>query len=294
MSALRIRLAGYQPARSILTRGLYRIAETLRERLGAQVEIVLTDSVIATGRRADDLLAMVEGDELDICYFSSSYLTSRVPSLGHFDQPFRFADRAAAHAELAGPQAQRLAEDVAGATGFRLLGLWDNGIRHISNRRHPIRRTADCQGLRIRTVNNADHQAFFRRLGFEPVFIDISDLPRAIADGTVDAQENPLTNIVNFEMQRHHRFVSLTGHLFGVAVLLVNRRRFDGWPAEVRTAVATAATVSTAAQRKDAEAEDEVCLRRLVDDGVDVIPADDIDRAAFVAAAGLPDGPSGI
>jgi TRAP-type C4-dicarboxylate transport system substrate-binding protein len=290
MSALRIRLAGYQPARSILTRGLHRIAETLRERLGVQIDIALTESVIATGRRADDLLTMVEGDELDICYFSSSYLAARVPSLGHFDQPFRFADRAAAHTALEGPPAQQLAEDVAGATGFRLLGLWDNGIRHISNCRHPIRRPADCQGLRIRTVNNADHQAFFRRLGFEPVFIDIRDLPRAIADGAIDAQENPLTNIVNFEMQRHHRFVSLTGHLFGVAVLLVNRQRFDGWPVEVRTAVEAGATAATAAQWRDAATEDDACFRCLLAEGVNIIPADGIDRAAFVAAAGSPDG----
>lgn len=286
MSALRIRLAGYQPARSILTRGLHRITDALRESLGAQIDITLTESITATGRRADDLLTMVEGDELDICYFSSSYLTARVPSLGHFDQPFRFANRTAAHAELEGPLAQRLAEDVASATGFRLLGLWDNGIRHISNRQHSIRRLADCQGLRIRTVNNADHQAFFRRLGFEPVFIDISDLPGALADGTVDAQENPLTNIVNFEMQRHHRFASLTGHLFGVAVLLVNRRRFDGWPPEVRSAVEAAATAATTAQWRDAATEDDLCHTRLMAEGVQVLTAADIDLAAFKAAAG--------
>lgn len=283
---IRIRLAGYQPARSILTRGLHRVADALRQNLGGQVDVALTDSITVVGSRADDLLTMTAGEELDICYFSSSYLAARVPSLGLFDQPFRFADRTAAHVELAGPSAQRLADDMAQATPYRVLGFWDNGIRHISNRRHPIRRPADCAGLRIRTLNNAGHQAFFRRLGFEPVFIDVKDLPRAVADGTVDAQENPLTNIVNFEMQRHHRFVSLTGHLFGVAVLLVNRVRFDGWPAEVRTAVADAAAAATTAQWSEAAAEDELCGRQLLAEGVQIVPAAEIDRGAFERAAG--------
>jgi TRAP-type C4-dicarboxylate transport system substrate-binding protein len=282
----RIRLAGYQPDRSIMTRGLHRIAERLRADLGARIDIALTDNVTAAGRRADDLLTMTTGDELDICYFSSSYLAARVPSLGLFDRPFQFPDRAAAHAQLEGPAAQQLARDVAQATPYRVLGFWDNGIRHISNRRHPIRSPSDCVGLRIRTLNNTDHQAFFRRLGFEPVFLDVKDLPKAVADGMVDAQENPLTNIANFELQRHHRFISLTGHLFGLALLLVNRVRFDAWPAEVRGAVEAAVAAATSAQRQDAAAEDDLCHRHLLADGVEIVPALEIDRVAFERAAG--------
>ena len=112
------------------------------------------------------------------------------------------------------------------------------------------------------------HQAFFGRLGFEPVFIDIKDMVPAIAAGTVDAQENPLTNIVNFELQRYHRFVSLTSHIFGVALLLINRERFDGRPPEIQAAVQAAAAEATAAQRLTAAAEDDACHRRLVADGV--------------------------
>ena len=285
MPELRIRLGGYQPERSVNTRALHRLAGAIRDRVGGQVAIELVDNVTAAGRRADDLLTMTEGDELDICYFSSSYLAARVPALDLFDQPFKFASRADAYAARDGAIAERLTNDVANATGFRVLGFWDNGIRHISNRRHPIRSPADCAGLRIRTLDNAGHQAFFRRLGFDPVFIDVKDLAKAVADGTVDAQENPLTNIVNFELHRHHRFVSLTAHLFGVALLLVNRGRFDGWPPEVRAAVQAAASLATAAQRRDAAAEDELCHRSLLADGVQFVAGNELDRAAFERAA---------
>jgi TRAP-type C4-dicarboxylate transport system substrate-binding protein len=178
-----------------------------------------------------------------------------------------------------------MAEDVARRTGFRVLAFWDNGVRHISNRVRPIRKPADCAGLRIRTLDNAMHQAYFRRVGFEPVFLDVKDLPRAVADGRVDAQENPLTNIVNFELHRHHRHVSLTGHLFGVALLLVNRGRFDSWPVEFRAALRDAAAAATAAQRSEAIREDDVCFDLLRADGVAIVPPDAIDRAGFAAAA---------
>jgi len=286
MPAIKIRMAGYQPPRSILSQALHRMADGISLRAGETIEISLTDNVTTAGERADTLLAMTEGSELDIFYFSSSYLATHVPSLELFDRPFVFADRNAAYAELDGATGRTIRDEVAHATDFRVLGFWDNGFRHISNARRPVHSPADCVGMRIRTVNNAMHQAFFRRLGFEPVFLDIKDLVRAVADGTVDAQENPLTNIVNFELQRYHRFVSLTSHIFGVALLLTNRKRFDGWPPGVQAAVHAAAAEATVAQRLAAAAEDDVCHRRLVADGVEIVPPSGLDRAAFLRAAG--------
>jgi C4-dicarboxylate-binding protein DctP len=279
MPKLRIRIAGYQPPRSILTRALTRVADALRRDPGIEVE--LTPSITAAGRRADDLLAMTEGDELDICYFASSYLAERVPSLALLDRPYLVADRPSAHALLDGAEGYRMAGDVAQATGYRVLSFWDNGFRHISNGRRPIRTPADGRGLRIRTLNNALHQAFFRRLGFEPMFIDVRDLVKAAADGTIDAQENPLTNVVNFELNRYHRYISLTSHVFGAAVVLVNRARFDAWPSVVRTAVEDAMAEATPIQRHDAAEEDRACHLQLTQAGVEILGPQDIDLAAF-------------
>jgi len=262
------------------------MVDELRQQLDTRIAIDVIDNITATGRRADDLLAMTEADELDICYFSSSYLAARVPALELFDRPFRFADRDAAYAACDGEAGRRMVDDVADATGFRVLGFWDNGFRHISNRCRPIRTPADCKDLRIRTLDNAMHQEFFRRLGFEPVFIDVKDLVKAAADGSIDAQENPLTNIANFELHRYHRFVSLTAHLFGVALLLVNASRHDGWPADLRGAVQAAAGTATMVQRREAALEDGVCHRRLAAEGVQFVAGRDLDRAAFERIAG--------
>jgi TRAP-type C4-dicarboxylate transport system substrate-binding protein len=278
-----LHFAGYQPARSVHTRALHALRDTVAERAGDALAITVTDSVVGPGRKVADLLAMVECGELDGCYFASSYLAGRVPALGVFDQPFRAGARDVVFAGLDGDAGASLAECVAAATGYRVLGFWDNGIRHISNGVHSIRTPADCIGLRLRTLDNAQHQDAFARLGFRPMFIDVADLPRAVAERTVDAQENPLTNMVNFGLHEHHRYVSLTGHLLGIALLLVNRARYDALPAELRGALDDAATASERMQRSLAVAEDADCLKLLTGAGVAVVGPDAIDLAAFRA-----------
>ena len=177
-----LHFAGYQPARSVHTRALHALRDSLARRSDGALAITVTDSIVAAGRKAADLLTMVASGELDGCYFASSYLAARVPALDVFDQPFHAGSREEVFAGLDGDAGAALAERVAAATEYRVLGWWDNGIRHISNGVRPIRTPADCVGLRLRTLDNVQHQAAFRRLGFEPMFVDVADLPRAVAD----------------------------------------------------------------------------------------------------------------
>src|ERR1700709_1737463 len=122
MSTTKIRLAGYQPQGSILTHALRRLVNDVKQSLGARIDIALTENITTTGRRADDLLTMTEDDGLDICYFSSSYLAARLPSLALFDRPFQFAERKAAYAEFDGATGHAICDDTARLTGYRVLG----------------------------------------------------------------------------------------------------------------------------------------------------------------------------
>jgi TRAP-type C4-dicarboxylate transport system substrate-binding protein len=279
-----LHFAGYQPARSVHTRALHALRDSLARRAGGALAVNVTDSIVASGRKAADLLTMVGSGELDGCYFASSYLSARVPALGVFDQPFQAGSREEVFARLDGDAGAALAEQVAATTEYRVLGWWDNGIRHISNGVRPIRTPADCVGLRLRTLDNAQQQAAFRRLGFQPMFIDVADLRRAVAERTIDAQENPLTNLVNFDLQTHHRHVSLTGHLLGIALLLVNQARYDALSDDQRRSLDATARESETIQRALAIAEDAACLRLLADAGIAVIGPDAIDLQGFRAA----------
>jgi TRAP-type C4-dicarboxylate transport system substrate-binding protein len=282
-----VRAGGYQGSASVHTHGLQVFAQTLHLVSGGACEVALTPDVTADGSKAADLLTRVESGALDVCYFASSYLAGRVPQLSALDLPFAVADRQSAYSDLDGAQGQRMREAVAGRTGFDVLAFWDNGFRHLSNRLQPIRHPSDCAGMSIRTLDNALHHAVFAGFGFHPETIDVRDLQEAVRSHRVDAQENPLTNTVNFGLHEIHRFHSLTGHFFGVALMLANRNWLEQLDSTEKDWIATAAAHATASQRARASDEDRRCLSVLRAKGAQILTADECDITAFRAACGV-------
>ncbi|MBM3528241.1 MAG: TRAP transporter substrate-binding protein [Alphaproteobacteria bacterium] len=281
---LRIRAAGYQGERSVHTRAMRVLLHGLQERTGGSVAAEFEPNVAARSRKAADLLGMVEHGELDLCYFSSSYLAARVPALVALDVPFLFEHRNDTRARLTGALGALIRRDVAAHTGYEVLALWDNGLRHISNARRQIRTPEDCAGLRIRTLPSEGYHATFRALGMTPVTIDVADMMRAIEAGEVDAQENPLTNVQLFGIQKHHPFVTLTGHFHGIALVLCNAAAWAGWPAEFRAALSEALEEATQAQWRFSVEDDVSCRAALEGEGVRIADLDPGARAAFRSA----------
>ncbi len=284
MTPIPISFGGYQPPTSIHNKAAEVFGRRLADRLGDEVWFSLDGNIIVSGHKAADLLTMVENGTLSLCYFSTSYLAERVPEFALFDLPFLIKDRDQAYAALDGPLGKILADKLAACSGFRLLGIWDNGFRHFTNRLRPIHEPADCKGMCIRTLFSDLHAEVFLRLGFEPMALDVKDLVAGVKDGTIDAQENPLTNIYNFGIHNHHRHISLTSHFFGAAGLLCHKDSYLSWPAHVQNAVDEAASAATTHQRGLASAEDKLMLPLLEQADTDIVLLNDAERALFVEA----------
>lgn len=281
--SIELKFGGYQGPNSVHTRGGQVLAKAVEEETGGKIRLVFDENIVSRGHKAADLLSLTESGDLDGCYFSSSYLAKRVPELGLFDQHFVVPDRRRAYALLDGALGDRLRTEVAKATGYEVLGYWDNGLRHISSG-PPIRNVADCAGLKIRTLANEAHQRVFRALGFDPQSIDVRDLPDAVVTGRVDAQENPLTNILNFKLHETHRHILLTRHLLGVALVLFNAERLGTLDPDLRAGLQRAVDRATAEQRRFAEEDDQICGEEMRKQGVELVELDDDTRAAFAAA----------
>ncbi len=279
-----ITFGGYQGDKSVHTRGALSLQAAVDRHSGGAAKLNFRQNIVADGHKASDLLSMTESGELDGCYFSSSYLAKRVPELALFDQHFAVPSRVHAYGVLDGSLGQRLKKEIEANTGYAVLGYWDNGLRHISSRTGPVNTPENCAGLKLRTLASDDHQRVFRALGFDPQAIDVRDLPDAVKTGKVDAQENPLTNIYNFNLHETHRTVTLTGHLLGVALVLFNREKFESWPADVQVAVRKAVADATVDQRQFAQDDDVVCAEALQKDRVELVELSAAERAAFAAA----------
>ena len=209
--------------------------------------------------------------------------TEWAPELALFDLPFVVQDRASIQRALRGELGDRFRKAM-DASPFRLLGVWDNGFRYFSNKVRPIRSPADCRGLRIRIQQSELIAETMSALGFVPVPVDIKEFTENIASDRFDAQENPLTNIYNFGVHRHHRYITLSGHLFGAAAMICSKVRYLGWPQDVRAAVDEAALAATAYQHRLASAEDDEVRAKLDQAQNEIVELTAAERAAFVEA----------
>jgi TRAP-type C4-dicarboxylate transport system substrate-binding protein len=279
-----LRIAGYQGEASILTASLRLLARGLEDG-DCLPPIAFQADVTASGEKATELFASVEGGARQIAYMASSYLSARVPELAVLDLPFSVHDRAAALAALDGEAGALLREAVSRRTGLHVLGFWDNGFRHISNAVRPITAPPDCAGLVIRTLDSEQYRSLLAALGFEPVSLDVKNLVQAVANREVDAQENPLANLLAFELWRHHRYVSLTGHLFGVLLVVCPREWFERLQPRQRQWLQQAVDGATRDQRARAAGQDLTALEFLRARGVEVLRAGELDLAAFRRAA---------
>ena len=167
-------------------------------------------------------------------------------------------------------------------TGFEVLGLWDNGFRHMTNRLHPIRSPDDCEGMTVRLQPNAIHEELIRSWGAVPVAVELSEGIRLISRLDVDAQENPLANTVAYGVDRVHRHVTMTGHLYGARGLFSTGPPGMTSRLDLRRVVSQAARTAIEVQRR-AAAEMESALRlKLEKDGVEFVDLADEERSVFV------------
>jgi TRAP-type C4-dicarboxylate transport system substrate-binding protein len=279
-----LKFGGYQEPASVHNRAAARFGDLLSQGLGDRIRFELIGSILKLGRGSGDLVPMVESGELSFCYISTVRFSRVAPELQLLELPFVIKDRAGAFRALDGDLGERARRNINDRTACCLLGYWDNGFRHFTNRVRPIRTPADCRGIRIRTQMSELHGEVFRALGFEPIAADVKEFVEAIGGDRFQAQDNPLTNIYNFGVHNFHRYITLSGHFWGASVLVCNAAHYRGWPKDVQAAVDAAAKDATAYQRQLAAAEDAEILAKLDAAKNEVIRLTDAERAAFIKA----------
>src|ERR1041385_2511281 len=196
--AIQIRMGGYGPATTGFSKALKFIGDRLEKQFGDRIEVKYVWNIMDFGYRAEDILWLVEHGLLTLGYQSSSYLTDRVPELGLVDLPFLFESTQRARAAIDGQLGQLLARKIEDKAGYRILGFFENGFRHISNRTRAIRTPADLGGLRIRVLPSRIQARTFELLGAVPLRLDLTEAIARIKAGEIDAQENPLSNTVTY------------------------------------------------------------------------------------------------
>jgi TRAP-type C4-dicarboxylate transport system substrate-binding protein len=252
---IQIRMGGYGPPTTSFSKSLAFIGDKLESEFGDDVDVKYVWNILDLGYRAEDIFFLVESGILTLGYQSSSYLTDRVPELGFVDLPFLFDTNDRARGAIDGALGDLLTERIEDRTDFRIVGFFENGFRHLSNRLRPVRSPADLRGMTIRMMPSDIHARTFELLGAIPWKMDLSEAIARIVDGSVDAQENPLANTVTYGAHKVHRYHTLTGHFYVSRPIFAHKSTVDGWPEELRAAFFRATRQAISFQRKLSEQE---------------------------------------
>lgn len=283
-SPITIRMGGYGPPTTSFSKALTFIGDKLRAAFGDRIAVDYVFNIMDHGHKAEDILTLVESGELTLGYQSSSYLTDRVPELGFVDLPFLFVDNAQARAAMDGPLGQHLARKVEERVGYSILGWFENGFRHVSNKLRPVHTPADMKGMSIRVLPSDVHKRTFELLGAVAMRMDLTEAIAMIKAGTLDAQENPLANTVTYGVHNFHKFHTLTSHFYVSRPIFLHRPTFERWPRDLQDAMRQVVADAVAYQRKLALEEQDAALRTIATAGCEVVELTPREHAAFVDA----------
>jgi TRAP-type transport system periplasmic protein len=281
-----IRMAGYGPPTTGFSKALKFIGDKLQNQFGDRVAIEYIWNVMDHGFKAEDILTLVEDGKLTLGYQSSSYLTDRVPELGFVDLPFLFANNAQARAAMDGALGTFLARKTEERIGYRILGWFENGFRHISNRLRPVHLPADLKAMKIRVLPSEIQKRTFELLGAIAMRMDLTEAIAMIKAGTLDAQENPLANTVTYGVHKFHKFHTLTYHFYISRPIFLHRATFDAWPDDLKRAMQQAVSEAVTFQRRLAVEENEASRKIIEEAGCEIVELTPKEHAAFVAAVG--------
>ena len=281
---IQIRMGGYGPATTGFSQALKRIGDRLEQKFGDRIVVKYVWNIMDLGYRAEDILWLVEHGLLTLGYQSSSYLTDRVPELGFVDLPFLFDTTETARGAMDGALGAKLAQAIEDRASYRILGWFENGFRHISNRVRAVRTPADLAGIRIRVLPSKIQERTFQLLGAAPLIMDLTEAIAAIKAGTIDAQENPLTNTVTYGVHKFHRFHTLSNHFYISRPIFLHRAAFDGWPRDLQDAMREAVADAVAFQRELHVQEEKDSAHTIIAEGGEIVELDSAQHALFAKA----------
>jgi len=211
----------------------------------------------------------------------SSVMSSVSDQFGVFEMPYIIKDRD--HMKrVEGALMDSVLQPAAKAKGYRILALWENGFRHITNNVRPINKPEDLAGIKLRTPKGAWRVKMFKAYGANPSPMAFSEVFTALKTGVIDGQENPYAQIASAKFQEVQKYLSITGHVYTPGYVVVSEEHFSKLPADVQQIVAKVAQETQAYVYETAAKLETDLLAELKAGGIEVNTA---DKDAFITAS---------
>jgi TRAP-type transport system periplasmic protein len=200
---------------------------------------------------------------------------------GVFEMPYLVVSRAHMKKAAESKEVQKALFDPLPARGIRLLGVWENGFRHITNNVRPIVRPEDLRGIKLRVPGGVWRVKMFQAYGANPSPMPFAEVYSALASGVMDAQENPFPQIWSAKFHEVQKFLSLTGHVYTPAYLIVSEDFWKKLPNNVQQTIARIAWATGDFARAEGERLDRELQSKLSPP----MRSNEPDKEAFIKAS---------
>lgn len=214
-------------------------------------------------------------------FLPSTVMSTAEEKFGVFEMPYLIVSRAHMKKVMENKQVQGQLLDRLPAKGMRVLGVWENGFRHITNNVRPIVKPDDLKGVKLRVPSGVWRVKMFKAYGGNPSPMPLAEVYSALQSGVMDGQENPFPQIASAKFQEVQKFLSLSGHVYTPAYLVVSEDVWKKLPQDVQTALTKIAWEMGDSARSEGERLDKELMGKLVPP----LKANEVDKDAFIKAS---------
>jgi len=278
LAQIEIKLGHVGEPGSLFAKSADEFAKRANEKLGGKAKVVAFGSSQLGGDK--ELMQKLKLGTVELA-IPSTVMSSESDLFGIFEMPYLVKDRKhmqAIEKEVFWPKIAPEAEK----KGLKVLAVWENGYRHITNNKHPIVKPADLKGIKLRVPEGKWRVKMFQSYGANPSPMKFSEVFTALQTGVMDGQENPFSQIVSAKFQEVQKFLSLTGHVYTPAYLTTGSKKWATLPADVRKVLEDTAKDMQKYVYAVAEKDENELIDKIKAAGVKVNEA---DKPAFVAAS---------
>ena len=226
---------------------------------------------------------MVRGIKLGApeMFLPSTVMSTVEQKFGVFEMPYLIVSRAHMKKVTENKQVQSGLFDGLSAKGMRILGVWENGFRHITNNVRPIVKPEDLKGIKLRVPGGVWRVKMFKDYGANPSPMPLAEVYSALQSGVMDGQENPFPQIASAKFQEVQKFLSLSGHVYTPAYLVIGEDSWKKLPADIQTTMSKIAWDMGDFARSEGERLD----KELMDKIAPPMKANEVDKDAFIKAS---------
>lgn len=268
---IRLKMAHVLNEQTAYHKSMEKMKEIMEERSGGRLSArIYPNSQLGNER---DLIEGLQMGTVDVAIFTNAPAAAFVPEFDLTSAPFVLKDFDHAFRVSDGPIGDLISKLLLEKQSIRNLGFMDSGMRHMFSNK-PIRTLDDLKGLKVRVMENSLHMDTFTALGAIPTPMAMSEVFTALSQGTVDAAENTLQYIYNMKLYEVCKYVTKTGHFYGVVGFGLSEKTYQKLPDDLKKIVLEAGREAAMFERElnnrnNIMAEDE--LKAL---GVEIIEID--------------------